>query len=286
MTKKISLLILSLLYALSLAAAHARSIRYNNDPAAKEQYLVGVLKLALEKSGEQNLQPQPVAEVLTERKVISEVLNGTMDVYWGPATQENENRFRAIRIPLIKGLLGYRLFIINQGDQYKFDRIHNLNELKTLIAGQGRFWGDTKVLENAGLPLETAVQYKNLFYMLEGGRFDYYPRAVHEPWSEVKDYSQLNLAVEKRLMLVYPLAMFFYVNKSDEELAQAIERGFEAAIADGSFNQYFFENEVIQSALAHASLKSRTVIKVDNPFLPESTPLDRKEFWLDVSAIP
>ncbi|MCM2680873.1 diguanylate cyclase [Echinimonas agarilytica] len=265
--------------------AHARTVLHNNDPAAKEQYLVGMLQLALQKSGT-DFTPKPLDEVLTEAKTISEVEAGSVDVYWGTATKENETRFTPIRIPLAKGLLGYRLFIIKKGEQHKFDHIENLHQLKLLSAGQGRTWGDTKILSNANIPLETSVKYENLFYMLEGGRFDYFPRAAHEPWSEISTYAKLDLTVEKHLMLVYPFAMYFYVNQANAELAEAIETGLETAISDGSFDAYFYSNPLIQSALNDSNLKSRKRIEIDNPFLPEATPLARQELWLDVAAIP
>lgn len=49
----------------------------------------------------------------------------------------------------------------------------------------GRFWVSTKVL-------------------LDGSRFDYFPGAVHEPWSEVASYPDLELQVEENLLLIYP----------------------------------------------------------------------------------
>lgn len=45
--------------------------------------------------------------------------------------------------------------------------------------------------------------------MLDGGRFAAYPRGVHEPWSEIAGRPELELAVEKKLMLAYKMPMYF-----------------------------------------------------------------------------
>lgn len=279
-----SLVLLTLLA--SAFAAQARVVTYNNSPADKEQYIIGLLKLAVEKSGDPNIELKPSPDELTDIKFKQEVVSGSMGVYWGPAVNEHVEDLKPIYIPLVKGLLGYRLFIINRDDQSKFDAVDSMRDLKGLIAGQGRTWGDTKILKKAGIPLETSVKYDNLFFMLEGGRFDYFPRGAHEPWAEVTTYPELDLTVEDNLMLVYPLAMIFYVNKSDTELATALENGLEKAIADGSFDEYFYGNTLVQSALSQGNLKSRKSFNVSNPYLPDGMPLDRSELWLDLAAVP
>ena len=145
----------------------------------------------------------------------------------------------AVRIPLLKGLLGHRIFIIRNGDQKRFSRIDNLTHLSQLQAGMGRFWGSTKVLKEAGLPVVTSVKFKNLFHMLDGSRFDYFPRAVHEPWTEVAEHSELALDVERNLLLIYPYAMYFYMKQGNSRLHQLLMQGLELAIADCSFDKFF-----------------------------------------------
>ena len=126
--------------------------------AEKEQYLVGMLKLAIKKSGDPSLKLEPAGEVMTEAKTMAELEAGNVGVMWGIATKDMEARFKPIRIPLVKGLLGYRLFIIKQGEQYKFDGIKTFQDLTRLTAGQGRTWGDTQILANAGIPLATSIK--------------------------------------------------------------------------------------------------------------------------------
>lgn len=248
----------------------------------KEQYVLSVLKLALSKSMP-DAQFQPLQQAVTEPRAVEHIKEGKMSVMWAATSVELERELLPIRIPIEKGMLGYRIFIIRKGEQSRFDKINTLDELKKLKVGQGRFWGDTAVLKGAGLPVVAPVKYPNLFPMLEGGRFDYFPRAIHEPWVEVEKHKDLNLEVEKHLLLVYPLTMYFFVSKQDSALAEAIRSGFETAIKDGSFDKLFYSTTMIHDALANAHLRDRVAIHLTNPNMPEETPLNRPELWLDTS---
>ena len=140
---------------------------------------------------------------------------GRLDFATFSTRQELENKLLPVRIPLYKGLLGHRIFIIRQGDQNRFANVDSFSDLRTLKAGQGAKWADTKVLQQAGIPTVTAIKYEGLFHMLDGGRFDYFPRAVFEPFSELEKRSDLRLSIEEDLLLVYPLAMYFFVSNSN-----------------------------------------------------------------------
>ena len=121
--------------------------------------------------------------------------------------------------------------------------------------------------------------------MLEGGRFDYFPRALHEPFIEAENHKHLDLVVDSNVMLVYPYAMYFYVNKNDKRLHNLIYRGFEMAIEDGSYDELFFSNSMIQDVLTKANIAQRTVFRVGNPHLHPDTPLNTDEFWLDIENL-
>jgi len=183
-------------------------------------------------------------------------------------------------------LLGHRLFIIRQGDQARFDGIRSLEQLKQIPLGQGRTWADTEILRSAGLKVVTTNKYVNLFPMLEGGRFDAFPRGAHEPWAEVRDWAHLDLTVEEGLMLVYRMPLYFFVDREDRELARDLEEGLNRAIADGSFDQHFFSHELVRDVLRQANLQDRRAFFIDNPNMTPETPLDRDELWLDISNLP
>jgi hypothetical protein len=266
------------------AVQGAENIRINKVVGEKEELLFNILKLAMSKiDPDTQFIEQP--EELSIGRVVSGVEDQTLDVMWAGASPENEKRLRTVRIPVLKGLLGHRIFIIRAADQNRFDKIKTFADLQKFKAGQGTLWGDTTVLKNAQIPVVTTLKYPNLFPMLEGERFDYFPRAIHEPWVEVKSHADLNLVVEKNVMLIYPFALYFYVNKSNTELHNKIYQGFEKAIEDGSYNEFFFNHQMIKDAIEAAELNKRTVIRINNTDMHPDTPYDRKEFWLDVSKL-
>ena len=80
--------------------------------------------------------------------------------------------------PLYRGLIGYRVFLIEKGRQADFDSVQTLEDLSKLTAVQGTGWDDIKILRAAGLPVVDG-HYVNLPKMLQARRGDYYPEGHH-----------------------------------------------------------------------------------------------------------
>lgn len=262
----------------------ADTYRIRHIESEKEDIAARILALALSKV-EPNAKIDSSAELMTEGRLIQAVEDNEIDVIWAGAEKDKEERMLTVRIPILKGLLGHRILIIRKEDEAKFAQIQTREDLNQFYAGQGTFWGDTKVLQHAQLPTVTTIKYANHFPMLEGGRFDYFPRAVHEPWVEVESRPELNLMIDKNVMLIYPYAMWFFVNKENQELHDKIYKGFEMAIADGSYDKLFFSDPMIKSALEKANLAERKIFRLDNPYMHPDTPTNRKEFWLDIESL-
>ncbi|KKA43896.1 diguanylate cyclase [Salinivibrio sp. KP-1] len=269
--------------ALSLPA-YSQDIKIRNIDGSKEKLAFDILSLALKKT-RPDVTFSPSNESFNEARLIEEVISRNIDIIWAGASPEKEMKMLPIRIPILKGLLGHRIFIIRNEDKERFSSIKTMNELKSFTAGQGRFWGDTKVLKSAGIPVISTIKYENLFYMLEGGRFDYFPRAIHEPWVEVDSRPELDLAIDNNVLIIYPFPLYFFVNKSNQDLHDDIYSGLEIAIKDGSFDKLFFNHPMIKDALEKSRLKDRVIFRLDNPHLHDKTPFDRKEFWLDISEL-
>lgn len=282
---KAALLCLPLLGAV-VAASEKTPIFHRPTPNPKEELVLNILKLAVKKSGEgHKYMFESHNEEITEARLVSMVKDGSLSVMWAGTQPQYESELHPVRIPILKGLLGYRIFIIRQGDQHLFDGVNTFEDLRAMPLGQGRFWGDTLVLKNANMNVVTPAKYESLFYMLEGGRFDYFPRAAHELWSEVASRRALNLTVERNLLLIYPLAMYFFVSLDNIAFGRMIERGFKAAIEDGSFNQLFFNHPMIKAALENSNLKERKVFRIPNPYMSPETPLDDPSLWLDLESL-
>lgn len=264
--------------------ANSENIVINKVNDARAELIKDVLTLAFAKSSP-NIKLAELPEKMPFSRLKQEMDMGNVDVIWGSSGKTIENELMPIRIPILKGLLGYRIFIIRTDAQDRFNGVNNLAQLQQLSAGQASYWGDTKVLKRAGLAVVTSLKYKNLIHMLEGGRFDYFPRGIHEIHSEVDNQTELDVAMEKRLLLVYPYAMYFYVHKQNKALYDKLNRGFELAIADGSYDALFFNNALIKDALYNTNLQRRTVIRIENPNMHVKTPFDRAELWLNIDEL-
>jgi len=262
--------------------SHAEPLRMVQGTNSLENYAKGLLKLALSKS--QSLDKYDWQETVptnTEERMVRMLLDNQLDIVWYATTKDLEERLQPIRICIFRGLLGYRVLMIKEGTQHKFDGMKTLEDLKRVSLGQGQFWADTSVLTANNLNVVKVLKYEGLFYMLDGDRFDAFPRGAHEPWSEMQRYPKLALDVEKNLLLSYINPFYFFVNKSNTRLAQDVERGLRIALEDGSFNEYFLNDPTVKDVIAKANLKSRTLIHLENPGLPEKTPVNDKLLWLD-----
>jgi hypothetical protein len=69
------------------------------------------------------------------------------------------------------------------------------------------------------------------------------------------------------------------VSKQNPKLAERLERGFETAIQDGSFDKLFNTHWYIQDALKLTKIQERKIFRLKNPLLTPETPLDRTELW-------
>ena len=202
----------------------------------------------------------------------------SINVIWNPTSVEMEQRFSAIRIPLRKGLLGYRIALIRQQDQSKIDQIKTVDDLKKFTLGQGVGWTDNLLYEAQGIHVDQAP-YAQLFKMLSMHRFDIFPRGVGEIFAEYAQNAQDNpqLAIEKNLLIYYPFPYYFFFNKKDIALKDRVEAGLQIMRKDGSFDAVF--NKYHRASIEKANLKGRRMLRLTNPFLPEKTPLSDASLW-------
>lgn len=204
-------------------------------------------------------------------------------VIWTMTDKEREKHLRPIRIPLFKGLFGYRVMLIRAGEQKRFEQVKTIGDLAKFLGGQGTHWPDTPILQANGLRLTTAETTESLFRMMNARRFDYFPRGISEAWFELLQRKETHLVVEENILLYYPTAIYFFVNKENEALAQRIEKGMETLIDNGKFDQFFYNHPRVSSGLER--LKNRRLIELKNPYLPETTPVNNPRYWIDLSAL-
>lgn len=250
-----------------------------NDP--HWEYPLKLLELGLKKSGNSyTLRPSAKSAILQGRAILAlERGDPGLTLLWTMTDTERESKLLPIRIPIYKGLIGWRIPLVRRDRADLFKDVKSLTALRSFSAGQGHDWPDTAILKSNGLQVETSSRYASLFDMLAVGRFDYFPRSVAEIWSELETTTTQGLTADPHVVLHYPTAFYFFVAKGNTRLASDLERGLNLAIADGSFDALFYRyhGEII----ARANLKGRTVIALTNPTLPPQTPLHRAELWLN-----
>ena len=271
--------------ALSLSASAAdRVIKYSNGTDGNGIYSVSMLKLAMAHM-DQPYRLEEVHSELTQPRQVEEVRSGNLDVMWAATSQELEGLLEPVRIPLYKGLLGHRVLLIRAGDQARFDQVKTLDDLRRIPLGQGTAWADTKILEANGLKVVKTAKTQGLFAMLDGSRFDGFPRGIFEPFAEVVGHPNLSLTVEKRLMLVYKMPYYFLVGPNNKQLARDLEGALNRAIAEGSFEKVFLSSPNVKEAIEKGDMKNRVIFNLDNPGLPKLTPVDRSELWVDTKTL-
>jgi len=272
----------SLLLGLSAVSSAQNIIHLNEPQDGNGRYAVQMLNLALSRIDTKYKIETRNAIGETQARNMDDVASGKLDIIWTATDEQIEEMLQPIRVPLYKGPLGHRIFIIRKGEQSRFDRIRDFDDLKQFKFGQGTTWADTKILEANGLTVVKTMKYEGLFYMLDGERFDAYPRGVQEPWQELITYSKLPLAVENKIMLVYQMPFYLFTSKENKKLAADLERGFNIAIADGGFDEIFYNSPVVQSVADNAGIDARMIFKLKNPNLSKQTPVDRPELWLNI----
>ncbi|MBV8667063.1 MAG: hypothetical protein JO269_11325 [Burkholderiaceae bacterium] len=241
---------------------------FANDP--RREYYIKLLDLALHKSGvSYNMHPGDLKTAEMSRQVTDP--SGGVNVSWAPATRAYEESMLAVRVPIDKGILGWRLFLIRAEDRAAFNNIRTLDQLKTFLAGQKRYWPDADIMRANGLQVVEGSDYDKMFGMLAADRFQYFPRGVGEIWKEEKVHPGMGLEVEPHLALHYPSNTYFFVAKRSPQLAQAIETGLRSAMRDGSFDKLF--DRYNGEAVKRAHLGTRTVFELSNPLLPEDKPV-------------
>ncbi|GGE79773.1 substrate-binding periplasmic protein [Pseudoalteromonas gelatinilytica] len=258
-------------------AAPVKVQSYSGDTSLPHKLLIS----AIERADLEYVHPYETNKDISNARILNDVKNNQLDVMWSMTSTQLEQDYQAVYIPLFRGLLGMRVAIVKAQNRELFSSVTSLQDLKRFTAGQGKTWPDTKILKANQLPVVTTLKYPNLFPMLEGERFDYFPRGVNEPWDEIANHSALNLTVEPHLVIKYTAPLYFFVNKNNHTLHKQLNDALNEMIADGTFNAMFLADSQVQTVLSKANLSSRRVIELDNPTLSSNTPNKNSPLWFN-----
>jgi hypothetical protein len=241
-------------------------------------YFISLLHAALQRSGARYALIQTQSEMVQSRALLEMASNDPgIDVFWTMTDPQREKNLLPIRVPLDRGLIGWRLCLARAADRERLRDVLDLKDLARLTAGQMHDWPDTAVLRANGLPVQVSTHYQGLFQMLSTGRFDYFPRSIFEIDSELTSFADQNLVIDPYLLLHYPAALYMFVRPGRPRLAADLTRGMNALVADGTFER--LSRQIFGDLLQRHRIDQRRVLRLRNPLLPAQTPLDRKALW-------
>ena len=242
---------------------------YNNRP--ETVYFYRLLEMVLKKTeatdGPFSIDTYP-GQMSANRSVMELKQNGAINLIWNGTTPERERDLLPIRISLIRELNSYRLCLIRKDDQARFDDIRTLADLRKLVAGSGTQWPDTDILRANGLPVMTTTHHASLFPMLVAKRFDYTARGIYEVFGEAQQHGDKGIIIDDKIMIYYALPIYFFVNKDNTALANRLERGLKATIADGSFDRLLMSVPGFKLGMDELRKTKRRLFMLESPFKP------------------
>ncbi|MDT8992578.1 hypothetical protein RQP54_17030 [Curvibacter sp. APW13] len=223
------------------------------------------------------------APYMNETRQVAELSNATglLNTMVLDTTVELEQKLLPVRLPIDKGLLGYRVFLIRKDDQAAFSQVRTLQQLRAFSIGQGADWSDTQILRQAGFKVVTGYAYEGLFGMLNYRRFDAFSRGAVEVLGEMRSFGPQypDMQIEESLLLYYPMPVYFWFSRDSagQQRARRVEQGMRAIQANGTLDRLFkTEFSAVEATLR---LKERRVLRIGNPLLPAaSRTIDKR--WL------
>lgn len=253
----------------------------------ENNYFVALTKMVLSKTS--HLYPEDSIEIIKSHEVTQWRLfrfldYKELDIIWSATSSMRELKYLPIRIPLTKGMLGYRVLLTHKDNQEHFKNILNENELKRMIACQGAHWPDSDILEDNDYKVARVVHYEAMFKMISKKRCDYFPRAIYEGKVELakRNNQYPNLILVEKLLLKYHLPTYFFVSKTDTVLAKRLYEGLVEALKDGSLIHLMKSQKSISHIFPLSQWQGSRIFRLENTNLSKKTPINNQEFWLDL----
>ena len=283
-TKFYLLAVIALVTALSsIVLAEDKVVRYPRPETLLDQrveYPLQLLRLAFSKvSGEYELIP--TSQVMPQGRALVQLNHGVdVDVVWSMTSTEREFKLLPVRIPIYKGLIGWRLFLVNKQELGHFQDEMSISKLRSFQLVQGHDWPDTQILRANGFNVLGIPSYNSMFAMISRSRVDLFPRSIVEIWAEAENHKANGIVVEPTKVLIYPAALYYFVTPGNTRLSVALEKGLRAALEDGSFDALF--QQYHSNLINRARLDERHKYYLDNPTLPIGTPIKEEQLWFSV----
>ncbi len=252
---------------------------------ASHFYFTDLLKLVL-KDTETEFGPfelHDFKEPMSPARALEQLESGkAIQVYWTGTNIERESKLLAVKIPLAKGLLGYRVPVIRRDDLERWKQIDTLAELQQMRACQVSNWPDSDILEAAKIPVERVSVFKRIYSMLAGKRCDFSPRGINEVFAEVNSIQAEfpDLIAFPDLIIYYPFPLYFFVAPNHPEIAKRLEKGLTHLINTGEFEKFLVNHPVTAQVFPLTKWKNSRLILINNPLLPKTAEPTNQKLWV------
>lgn len=264
--------------------ANANTLKYNPPMAendAQKAYFVTLLKRACEHSNAlgRACNLQPVNAKMYQQRQLRSLNEGLLDVMWTVTSIQREKDYLPVRIPLTKGLIGYRIAVINNNVKDAFTLNAPLSAIKKLQHMQGHDWPDADILSFNDFTVSTTSWYSTLYKALDEHHYDVLLRGVLEITTEYELYKPVNSTIDMNHAFYYPSAIYFFVAKNRTDIAALLHKSLTSLKANGEFDNLLFSFPPHAKALEKLGLRKRQVHILENPLLPPETPVNDQQLW-------
>lgn len=215
------------------------------------------------------------APLANEKRQLLMLEAGQTDIDLMPVTGERlasvaAGKSRMIPVPLDRGLLGYRQFLLLDARKDLLAGVRSAEDLRAFTVGQGEGWMDVVIYSAAGIPVKWVRDWRGGEFIgqMESGFVDLFPLGAEEVASYfLPHYKTLHpqIAADPHVVPRYPWFRFVWISAASangDVLYEALQRGFRLIANNGRFEEIWKANA---RGLPKDFFKNRTVIELANP---------------------
>lgn len=190
-----------------------------------------------------------------------------LNLLWAsPGTVIAQADVITIPVDILRGLLGYRVCLINPAN---FPPRDTLTSLEQLQIAQGLNWVDIEIYKHNGITPKQAPTFEALFEMLAAKRYQCLPLGADEvmyTWRDQKTKFPF-LVIEPDILIYYDYPIYLHISKQFPELAVRVKKGLEKLQRTGEFDRLFTQHHAAD--VAQLQLNQRKIFCLKSPYLPE-----------------
>ncbi|MFP5222456.1 MAG: hypothetical protein ACLGSA_09210 [Acidobacteriota bacterium] len=214
------------------------------------------------------------------KRLNAELASGNLSLAFLPPDEdssalENQGYVKPLKVPLDRGLLGYRICLVRDEDADLLQNVRNADDLKRIRIGQGASWGDIKVYQEAGIEVVEAPfsSVSDPMKALASRYYDALPLGVDEYRFFLQSYHKEapGITADRHIAISYPWNRYVWIStvaKDSKLLQESLDKGFEIIAANGQFEAIYAK---FKDAEPRKQLMGRRIIRLQNA---HSTPED------------